>query len=67
MVTDPTIDVQSGRSIASLNMSAIMRTMTTLPFFEIRTNQDQVPLDKDDESSKLPGLARSEDQEKGVG
>ena len=49
LMTDPTIDVQSGRLIASLNMSVIMRTMATLPFFKIRTNQDQMPLDKDGE------------------
>ena len=32
-VTDSTIDVQSGRSIANLYMSAIMIAMTTLPLF----------------------------------
>lgn len=66
MVTDLTIDVQSEKSIASLNRSAIIRAMMTLSFFRIKTNQDQVLLNKDNELSKLSELARSEDQEKGV-
>ena len=44
-----------------------MRVMTTLPLFKIRTNQDQVPPDEDEESSRLLKLAKSEDQEDGVG
>ena len=40
--------------------------MTTLPFFKIRTDQDRVPLDKDEKSSQFLGLAKSEDQEDDV-
>ena len=35
--------------------------MTTLPLFKIKTNQDQVPLDKDREFLQLLRLARLED------
>ena len=66
-VTNPTIDVQSGRSIASLNISAIMRPMTTLPLFKIRTNQERVSPNENRELSQLLRLARSEDQENSVG
>ena len=41
--------------------------MTTLPLFIIRINQDQMLPDKDEESSKLLELVKSEDQEDGVG
>ena len=49
--------------MASLNMSAIIRAMTTLSLFKIKTNQDQVAPDEDEKSSQLLGLARLEDQE----
>ena len=41
--------------------------MTTLPLFKIKTDQDQVPSDENEELSQLLGFARSEDQEDGVG
>ena len=41
--------------------------MTTLLFFKIRTNQDQVPPDEDAKSLQLLGLASLEDQEDGIG
>ena len=41
--------------------------MTTLLFFKIKTDQNQVPPDKDGELSQLLGLATSEDQKDGVG
>ena len=41
--------------------------MMTLPLFQIRTDQDQVPSDKDEKLSQLLKLARLEDQEDGVG
>ena len=41
--------------------------MTTLPFFKIRTNQDQVPLYAGEELSQLLLLARLEDQKDAVG
>ena len=41
--------------------------MTTLPLFKIRTDQDQMPSDKDEKLSQLLGLAKSEDQEDDVG
>ena len=40
--------------------------MTTLLFFKIKTDQDQVPPDEDGELSQLPELARLEDQEDGI-
>ena len=40
--------------------------MMTLPLLKIRTDQDQVPPDEDEELSQLLRLARSEDQEDGV-
>ena len=65
-MTNPTIDVWSEKSIASLNMSVIMIVMMTLPLFKIKIDQNQVPLDKDGELSQLLGLAKSEDQKDGV-
>ena len=41
--------------------------MTTLPIFEIRLNQDQVPLYEDEKSSQLLELAKLEDWEDDVG
>ena len=66
-MTDLTINVQSGELIASLNISTIMKAMTTLSLLKIRTDQDRVPPDEDRELSQLLGLARVEDQEDGVG
>ena len=40
--------------------------MTTLPLFKIRTDQDQVPLDKDVELLQLLRLAKSKDQEDSI-
>ena len=42
-------------------MSAIMRAMRTLPLFQIQTDQDQVPPDKDKGLSQLLALAKEED------
>ena len=47
-------------------MSAIIRVMTTLFLFKIKTNQNQVPSDEDGELSQLLGFARLEDQKDDV-
>ena len=41
--------------------------MTILPLFKIRPDQNQVLPDEDGELSQLLELARSEDQEDGIG
>ena len=40
--------------------------MTTLPFFKIKTDQNQMPPDEDRELSQLLRLLRLEDQEDGI-
>ena len=40
--------------------------MTILPLFKIKTDQDQVHPNKDEELSQLLGFARSEDQKDNV-
>ena len=47
-------------------MRPMIRAMTTLPLFKIKTNYNQVPPDENEKSSQLLGLAKSEDQEDGV-
>ena len=70
LVTDLTIDIQSRRLIASLNMSAIMKAMKKWRLYlssKIKTDQDQVLLDKNGELLQFLEFTRSKDQEDGVG